>query len=313
MITVPDHNHYKKMRPLSVVFGLIVFILLGCEDVIEVDVPEPETRLVVNGIVRVDPTQEFVPVEIRVTESSGFFAENTITQLESAVILIGERDPDDPFNIGFGTSVLVESEPGSGVYIPSYIPGTDTDDRIRTESLTPNTEFFLVVEHKGRRYAGQTIYSPTVPIDNLEQGDGTLFSGDEKEIIVTFTDVPEEKNYYVFDFGFGNFLATDDQFIDGQEFTFSYFYDQELMTGTQLEISILGADQQFFNYIDLLVEQTENDGGIFETPAATVRGNMFDVTGLDNIEIFDNVGRPDSFALGYFVVVQEAKSTLMIQ
>ena len=292
---------------------MVLSLLISCEDVIEVDVPEPETRLVVNGIVRVDPTQEFVPVEIRVTESSGFFAENTVTQLESAVILIGERDPDDPFNIGFGTSVLVESEPGSGVYIPSYIPGTDTDDRIRTESLTPNTEFFLVVEHKGRRYAGQTIYSPTVPIDNLEQGDGTLFSGDEKEIIVTFTDVPEEKNYYVFDFGFGNFLATDDQFIDGQEFTFSYFYDQELMTGTQLEISILGADQQFFNYIDLLVEQTENDGGIFETPAATVRGNMFDVTGLDNIEIFDNVGRPDSFALGYFAVVQEAKSTLMIQ
>ena len=288
-------------------------LIVSCEDVIEVDVPEPETRLVVNGIVRVDPTQEFVPVEIRVTESSGFFDENTVTQLESAVILIGERDPDDPFNSSFGTSVLVETEPGSGIYIPSYIPGTDTDDRIRTEFLTPNTEFFLVVEHKGRRYAGQTMYSPTVPIDNLEQGDGTLFNGDEKEIIVTFTDVPEERNFYVFDFGFGNFLATDDQFIDGQEFTFSYFYDQELRSGTELEISILGADQQFFNYIDLLVEQTENDGGIFETPAATVRGNMFDVTGLDNIEIFDNVGRPDSFALGYFAVVQEEKSTITVE
>ncbi len=287
--------------------------LISCEDVIEVDVPEPETRLVVNGIVRVDPSQEFVPVEIRVTESSGFFSENTITQLESAVILIGERDPDDPFNTSFSTSILEESEPGSGIYIPSYIPGTDTDDRIRTEFLTPDTEFFLVIEHKGRRYAGQTIYSPTVPIDTLEQGDGTLFSGDEKEIIVTFTDVPEERNYYVFDFGFGNFLATDDQFIDGQEFTFSYFYDQELTSGTELEISILGADQQFFNYIDLLVEQTENDGGIFETPAATVRGNMFDVTGLDNIEIFDNVGRPDSFALGFFAVVQEAKSSIVVE
>ncbi|MEO0571800.1 MAG: DUF4249 family protein [Bacteroidota bacterium] len=301
------------MKRLRVFFGLILFILLGCEDVIDVDVPEPETRLVVNGIVRVDPTQEFVPVEIRVTESSGFFEENTITQLESAVILVGERDPDDPFNASFGTSVLVESEPGSGIYIPSYIPGTDTDDRIRTEFLTPNTEFFLVVTHKGRRFAGQTLYSPTVPIDNLEQGDGTLFSGDEKEVIVTFTDIPEEQNFYVFDFDFGNFLGVDDQFIDGQEFTFSYFYDEELDPGTIVDISILGADQQFFNYINLLVEQTENDGGIFETPAATVRGNMFDVTGLDNIEIFDNLGRPDSFALGYFAVVEEAKSTIVVQ
>lgn len=296
-----------------ILIALITFLITSCEDVIDVELPIPETRLVVNGIVRVDPTQEFVPVEIRVTESSGFLEENTITQLESAVILVGERDPDDPFNSNFGTSVLVETEPGSGTYIPSYIPGTDTDDRIRTEFLNANTEFFLVVEHKGRRYAGQTFYSPTVPIDNLEQGNETLFNEDETEMIVTFTDIAEQKNYYVFDFGFGNFLATDDQFIDGQEFTFSYFYDEELEPGLELEISLLGADQQFFNYIDLLVEQTENDGGIFETPAATVRGNMFDVTGLDNIEIFDNVGRPDSFALGYFAVVEESKRSITIE
>ena len=157
------------------------------------------------------------------------------------------------------------------------------------------------------------MYVPTVPIDDLRQGDETLFDEDETEIIVTFTDIPEQKDYYVFDFGFGNFLATDDQFIDGQEFTFSYFYDEILEPQTTLEVSLLGADQQFFNYIDLLVEQTENDGGIFETPAATVRGNMFDVTGLDNIEIFDNVGRPQSFALGYFAVVQESKATIVIE
>ena len=288
-------------------------LLMACEDVIDVTLEEPETRLVVNGIVRVDPTQEFAPVEIRVTESSGFFGENTITQLESAVILIGERDPDDPFSRAFGTAVLVEEEPGTGVYIPSYIPGTDTDDRIRTEFLNRNTEFFLVVEHKGRRYAGQTFYVPTVPIDTLIQGEETLFDEDDTEIKITITDTPDEQNYYVFDFGEGEFLALDDQFIDGQEFEFSFFPERTLSAGETLEVSILGAEQQFFNYIDLLVEQTENDGGVFETPAATVRGNMFDVTGLDNIEIFDNVGRPESFALGYFAFVEEAKASLVIE
>ena len=199
------------------------------------------------------------------------------------------------------------------MYIPSYIPGTDTDDRIRTEFLNRNTEFFLVVEHKGRRYAGQTFYVPTVPIDTLIQGEETLFDEDDTEIKITITDTPDEQNYYVFDFGEGEFLALDDQFIDGQEFEFSFFPERTLMAGETLEVSILGAEQQFFNYIDLLVEQTENDGGVFETPAATVRGNMFDVTGLDNIEIFDNVGRPESFALGYFAFVEEAKASLVIE
>ena len=294
---------------LPIIAVLLVFT--SCEDVIDVGLPEPETRLVINGVVRVDENQEFLPIEIRVTESSGFFGENTITQLESAVILAGVRDSLEPTQFQLGTSILREYVPGTGIYEPDTI-GNDVDDRIRTASINENTIFFLIVEHKGRRYAGQTNYAPTVPIDNLEQGTETLFDEDETEIVVTFTDVPDQQDFYVFDFGFGNFLATDDQFIDGQEFSFSYFYDEELQSGTELEISVLGADQQFFNYIDLLVEQTENDGGVFETPAATVRGNMFDVTGLDNIEIFDNVGRPDSFALGYFAVVQEFKRTIRI-
>lgn len=287
-------------------------LFLACEDVIDVDLPEPETRLVVNGIVRVDITQEFANVKIRFTESSSFFENNTIAQVESAVILVGESDPEDPFSLNFGTSILKEFVPGTGIYEPDTV-GNDVDERIRTEFLNPNTTFFLIVEHKGRRYAGETMYAPTVPIDNLEQGDETLFDDDDTEIKVTITDIPEEENYYVFDFQEGEFLALDDQFIDGQQFEFSFFPERDLVPGDEIEVNILGADQQFFNYIDLLVEQTENDGGVFETPAATVRGNMFDVTGLDNREIFDNVGRPDSFALGYFAVVQQLSQTITIE
>ncbi len=291
---------------------LLCLLPISCEDVIDVETFPDDPRLIVNGIVRVDLTEEFVPVEIRVTETSDFFGEPTITQLDEAVILIGESDPDDPFNQNFGTSVLVETEPGSGIYIPSYIPGTDTDDRIRTEFLTPNTVFFLIVEHKGKRYLGQTNFVPTVPIDNLAQGDETLFDDDDTEVKVTFTDVPDEENYYVFDFGFGEFLAIEDQFIDGQTFEFSFFYE-DLDPGSVAEVSILGANRQFFNYIDLLVEQTTDNGGVFQTPATTPRGNMFDVTGLDNIEIFDNTGNPQEFALGYFAVVQEFKQQITIE
>ena len=294
-------------------YGFILLLMGSCEEVIAVENPETEVRLVINGIVRVNLEEEFVPIEIKVTESSNFFENNTITQLESAVILVGQRDPENPFNRNFGTSVLTEKATGTGVYVPSYIPGTDTDDRIKTEFLNADTEFFLIIEHKGRRYAGQTWFVPTVPIDQIAQGEKTLFDENETEIVVTFTDLPDQKNYYIFDFGSGNFLTTDDQFINGQSFSFSYFYDQQFEANTQLSISLLGADQQFFNYMNLLIEQTENNGGVFQTPAATVRGNMFDVTGLDNIEIFDNAARPESFPLGYFAIIQEQRATITLQ
>ncbi|UJH67635.1 DUF4249 family protein [Allomuricauda sp. SCSIO 65647] len=295
-------------------FLVVLTVIFSCEDVIDVETQPEPPRLVVNGLLRVDITQEFIDVRVQVSETSDFFNENTITQLESAVILPGRVNPELNAGVEFGRSrVLVESEPGSGVYIPSYIPGSDTDDRIRTAGLSTETVFLLIIEHKGRRYAAQTPYSLAVPIENMEQGDETLFDEDDTEIKITITDIPDFENYYVFDFGEGEFLALDDQFIDGQEFEFSYFVERDLESGEELEVSILGADQQFFNYIDLLVEQTENDGGVFETPAATVRGNVFDITGLDNIVIFDNVERPNDFALGYFAVVQEFKRSITIE
>ncbi|MGW9686577.1 DUF4249 family protein [Flagellimonas sp. 2504JD1-5] len=299
------------MRYKYYILGLLV-ALTGCEDVINVEVPTTPPRLVVNGLLRVDESQEFVPVEIKVTETTNFFEENPVTQLESAIIIFGQPNPDAPELLdNLATSSLAESTQGSGIYIPD--PTFDSDQRIRTSSLLPNTIFILIIEHKGRRYASRTPYSKTVPLDSLVQGDETLFDDDDTEIKITISDIEGVENYYVFDFGFGEFLALDDQFIDGQQFEFSYFYQKDLEPGQEVEISILGADQQFFNYMDLLVEQTQNDGGVFETPSATVRGNVFDITGLDNTLIFDNVNRPDDFPLGYFAVVEEFKQTLTLE
>ncbi|MEO0571798.1 MAG: DUF4249 family protein [Bacteroidota bacterium] len=295
---------------------ITVLFLLSCEDVIDVELQQTETRLVVNGLLRVDLTQEFIPVEIRVSETTNFFDSNVPTSLEdNATIIYGRVNPDapeildiDPNNF---SSSLTELEPGSGVYVPD--PSFDADQRIRTSSIFPNTVFILIMEHKGRRYSAQAPFSPSVPIQDLEQGDETLFDEEDVEIKITINDTPDIDNFYVLDFGEGEFLALDDQFIDGQQFEFSYFLDRELDSGELLEVGILGADQGFFNYMDLLVEQTQDDGGIFETPAATVRGNVFDVTGLDNNLLFDNVNRPDDFPLGYFAVVQEFKRTITIE
>ncbi|MEM1259015.1 MAG: DUF4249 family protein [Bacteroidota bacterium] len=299
------------MRKVLIILTIAIAIA-SCEDVVDVDLPPQQSKLVVNGILRVDETQEFVPVKIRVGETSDFFSSNPVTNLETAKITYGVPFRGNPslFDTIF-ISNLAEIEPGSGIYEPD--PNFDSDQRIRTEFVNPDTEFILEFVHEGRQYFSRTPYSPVVPIENVEQGTETLFDDDDTEVKITITDIADVENYYVFDFGKGEFLAIDDQFIDGQEFEFSYFVERDLIPGEELEISLLGADEKFYNYIDLLVEQTEDDAGVFETPAVTVRGNVFDVTGLDNILVFDNVERPNDFALGYFAVVQEFKDSLLIE
>ena len=291
------------------IYILTFTVITSCEDVVDVNLPEVETRLVVDGLLRVDKSEEFVGVRITMRETSVFFDENQPTQVENAVINYGVLNDSGLFE-SLSFSHLVEEAPGTGVYVPD--PNFSSDQRIRTASAEPGVVFVLQVTHNGKRYFAQTEYAPTVPIDNLEQGNDTFIDDEETEVIVTFTDDGDNDNFYVFDFMYGEFLTVEDEFFQGQQFEFSYFYDDKVMAGQDVTISILGADEDFYNYMDLVLEQTQNNGGVFQTPVATVRGNVFDVTGLDNITVLDNVERPNDYALGYFAVVQEFSRTLTI-
>lgn len=283
----------------------------ACEDVIEVETPSEPPRLVVEGLIRVDTTQQFLPVEIRLSETASFFGEvRPVNDADEMVIIM--QVYEDGNIIATGSSEMELSESGGGVYIPVVVPG-DVDERIPTSIIYQDVLYTLVITRGGRRYAAQTRYVPAVTIDQLAQGTNTLFENEETEVIVTYTDMPGVDNYYIFDFGFGNYLPTEDTFYKDQTFSFSYFYDETFANGDQVEVAILGADQTLYNYMSLLVQQTDGQQGPFQPPVATVRGNVFDVTDLDNDENFDNTGEPGNFPLGYFAIVQEFRDSLTIQ
>ena len=62
-----------------------------------------------------------------------------------------------------------------------------------------------------------------------------------------------------------------------------------------------------------LIVQSGGDQGPFQTPSATVRGNIINVTNIDNIDSFDNVEDRDNFALGYFAVCQTFRDSIVIE
>ena len=294
----------------ALIASVLLFLFTACEEVIEVEVPQDSPRLIVDGLIRVDEQEPFVPVRIALSETNSFFEELPVTQAENILIQIDRFDTDGNLIENF-TSSLAEETPGSGIYIPD--PNATFDQRIPTVLLDENVRFTLQLRHKDRQYLAQTWYEPVVPINFLLQGRATLFEGDETEVIVSFTDPPGKGDYYLFDFGPREFLVTEDTFYDGQFFQFSYFYEDPIEPGTELEVSIMGSDVNFYNYMDLLIEQSGGQQGPFQTPVATVRGNVVDVTGLDNQDRFDNTDRPDTFPLGYFAIVQEDRKSLIIQ
>lgn len=278
----------------------VLFVLLGCEDVIEVDVPTEEPRLIIDALIRVDESQANINIKIKVGLTGNFFGTLPVTDLEQVTIMNLAGDTFEGANI----LILLENTPGSGVYEKLAAP---------TFFKENEGELLLQIRHKGRIYLASTYYAPVVPIDNIEQGEGTLFNEDDTEIIVTYTDEPDREDFYLFDFGFNNYEVTEDTFYQGQEFQFSYFYDEELNPGREIDISILGADRTFYNYMSQLIEVSRGDFNVFSTPVATIRGNIFDVTDIDNRDTFDNVDQPNLFPLGYFAVVQEYTESIVIE
>ncbi|MBX2827604.1 MAG: DUF4249 domain-containing protein [Flavobacteriaceae bacterium] len=282
----------KQLLYTSLLLFGIVFIS-SCEDVIEVDVPSEEPRLIVNALIRVDTSLPFMDVKITVAETSSFFGTVPPTGLQQ--ISITSLGPEG------GGPILLETEPG--VYVKEAV-GTD---------FLMSGPMVLQIDFEDKIFLAFSEFQPTSAIESLAQGDGTVFDEDDTEIIVSFTDNGEQNNYYVFEFGESNFLETNDEFYQGQSFEFSYFFEDELNPGDEVPVSIMGVDESFHDYMALLIEQSDRDFGVFETPAVTVRGNIINATDIDNIENFNNVNMSDNFALGYFAIVQEFKDTLTIQ
>ena len=71
--------------------------------------------------------------------------------------------------------------------------------------------------------------------------------------------------------------AIDDEFFNGNEFQFSYLYtDDDLVDtspGQVITINCEGIDQQFNDYMELLLDVVDNDGPFSTTPVL-VRGNI---------------------------------------
>ncbi len=277
------------------IITLVCFgVFTSCEDVIDVDLSTEEPRLIIDALIRVDTENPVTEVVVKVRETSSFFESNTAVSPERITI----ENLSQPG--GMEPLQLIEQVPGSGVY----------SRLVDTDFLTEGS-LMLQVDFEGEVYVAMTEFVPTVPIDSVVQGDGFLFDENDTEIIITYTDNGDRDDFYLFDFSFGNYLVTEDEFYQGQQFEFSYFYDEEEVSpGDLVIISIMGIDEEFHTYMDEIITQSEDDSGPFQIPTITVRGNFINTTNPGNP---NSPAATDNFALGYFAVVQEYKETIGIE
>lgn len=284
----------KFRQLLPVLIGLQ--LLVSCQEVITVDLPDVTPKLIVDALIRVDTTQSFTVAEVRLSETSDYFG--TIRPVSVDQITMSNLD-----NPGNNTDqVLDETSPGSGIYQQAF----STDQLV-------NDRWFLQIDYRGELFVAEAQLNFGVPIDSLTIGEGNLFSEDQTELLIRYTDIGDREDFYLFDFDFGEFFASEDAFYDGQTFEFSYFYDQVFEAQDTINVSLMGINRDLFNYMNLLRDQSDGGFGPFATPAVSVRGNLINATNINNDDTFNNVNDPENYALGYFSIVHEFRKYLVIE
>jgi len=262
----------KKLK-----FILFIFIFLGCEKVIDLETDFNDTRLVVDANISKHRDSLNAKASVKLSETVPYFSD------EESII----NDAIVSIEINQKTRELYYDNP-TKLYLADI------------NFIENNSDFVLLIEHKKNNYTSSSKLIKTPKIESVVFGDRKSLNKDEVELKVTFTDPPEEGNYYLWKFGpkkSGKFdyLPALDKYINGNKFTFSFFIDKTeyLQDSDFINIEINGITEDYFNYLNILTSQAgAQNGRPFSTSSSVIKGNVVNNTNLEN------------FPLGYFRVYE---------
>lgn len=248
---------------------LVCFLFLtltSCQDVIEVDLHEAPPRLVIEASINILESGSTINSFIKLTTTAPFFGNEIPVVKDATIKIIDEEGTIFPFE-------HTENGKYDGLFFP-----------------VNNMKYTLEILYKGEMYTGSTQFERTVPLEYVEQRNDGGFSGKDIELKAYFTDPEGKGNYYFFKGNSERGLVVDvlsDEFFDGNSI-FGYYLVEDLAPGDDVQFHLYGIDEEFYNYMFVLLQQTGGGGGPFETQPATVRGNIINKT------------HPANYPLGYF-------------
>ncbi len=281
-----NNNHFIFFSALA---GL--FLLSSCQDVVDLDLPEGDSFLVVEGWI----TNEDRPHDVILTQTAAYFDDADPTPETGAEVTL--RD-----NEGMET-VLAETSPGVYTYPDSGIVGRSYQLEILLEN--------------GKRYRStfEELFEP-VPIldiywqlsedepneDNDEQPDDIydvlIFTiepagmGDNYRWRSILNGVEQREPFDLF--------VTDDLFVDGNPIPDFNVTDDLYSTPDTVTIIQERITRQAREFLQLIQQQTAFVGGPFDPPPSPIVGNI------------SNVEDPNDLALGYFGASGRDRATVIV-
>ena len=273
-------------RILNSILLIIVLFFSACTDVIDVEVPNEEAKLVIEASINWEKGTSGSDQTIYLSKSTPFFDTTGNVPVVAASVVITNNNDGSFFEF---------NDQNDGSYTTSnFIP-------------VLNDNYTLEVISEGETYSAQETFMPVVPILEVYQST-EKFLPEVLEVNFDFLDPVEEENYYYIKFKeqadtFPRLLDFKDEFVNGN--LISVFNERqenedinqvEYAPGDTVDMELIGISKRYYEYIQLLINQSES-GGPFDTTPVALRGNC------------TNQNDPNNFAYGYFRLTEVAKAS----
>ncbi|RSK41536.1 DUF4249 domain-containing protein [Mangrovimonas spongiae] len=266
--------------------------LTSCEDVIDVDVPTAQPRLVIEASLDWEKGTTGNEQTIMLSMSTPYFETDQNTSVTNATVTVTNDDTGDVFSF---------TNQNDGTYT--------------TTSFMPilNNTYSLEVFHNGETYEATETLMSVSDINDVTQSTEGGFDDELLELNLYFDDPANVENHYLIKYDvegdmFPYLEARSDEFVDGNEIHDFFEKDDDedgeetpFEAGDVVNISLYGISEQYYNFMRLLIEQYDSQGDPFSSNAAQVRGNCINPT------------HPENYAFGYFRVTQVDKQTYTFQ
>lgn len=274
----------KKYISISTLL-LIVFSFISCEEVIDVNLNAAKPRLVVDASLKWEKGTDGANQTIKLSTTTGYFDEIIPTVSGATVFVTSSTEEIFDF---------LENENVPGQYVcTTFIP-------------VLNGTYTLTVIQNGITYTATEILKPVPTVDKIEQKNDGGFIGDNIEIKVFYTDNGATDDFYLFrtklsTYGIPQFSVSSDEFYQGNQIS-AIYSNEDLETGKTVDFTLSGISEGYFNYMQVLLNIAGSAGGSpFQSPPATVRGNIVNTTESDNY-VFGFFSLSETTSINYTIL-----------
>lgn len=262
-----------------------IISLSSCEDVIDLDLPTAEERLVVEANLDFSPDNLNDTLYIKLSLTTDYYNKE-IPKAHNAIVWVEDSK---------GNKSVFKEINNSGTYISASV-----------DKNSNNGIYKLHIDYKNNIYEATEKLITTPPIVEVKQTREKFFNKDYYVIRAFYKDTHRENslyNYYYTKYTRNNdkihLSAQSNEHTKGNLIE-NIYIDEDTEVGDSINIKISQVSHNYYDFLKQLITTIDNGGGPFQVPPGQLKGNV------------KNISDPTKDAFGYFRVTEVQSITHIV-